>query len=50
MDLSGDGRHLYTLNIGDGTISTFHVGSDGSLTLTSTVDGVPSGVNGLAAR
>jgi 6-phosphogluconolactonase (cycloisomerase 2 family) len=26
MDLSRDGRHLYTLNIGDGTISTFRVG------------------------
>jgi 6-phosphogluconolactonase (cycloisomerase 2 family) len=50
MDLSRDGRHLYTLNIGDGTISTFRVGPDGSLTLTSTIDGVPSGVNGLAAR
>jgi 6-phosphogluconolactonase (cycloisomerase 2 family) len=51
MDLSRDGRHLYTLNIGDGTISTFRVGRrDGSLTLTSTIDGVPSGVNGLAAR
>jgi 6-phosphogluconolactonase (cycloisomerase 2 family) len=50
MDLSGDGRHLYTLNIGNGTISTFRVGPDGSLTLTSTFDGVPSGVNGLAAR
>jgi 6-phosphogluconolactonase (cycloisomerase 2 family) len=50
MDLSGDGRHLYTLNIGDGTISTFRVGPDGSLTLTSTFVGVPSGVNGLAAR
>jgi 6-phosphogluconolactonase (cycloisomerase 2 family) len=50
MDLSGDGRHLYTLNIGDGTISTFRVGSDGSLTQTSILEGVPSGVNGLAAR
>lgn len=50
MDLSGDGRHLYTLNIGNGTISTFRVGPRGSLTLTSTADGVPSGVNGLAAR
>ncbi len=50
MDLSRDGRHLYTLNIGDGTISTFRVGPDGSLTQTSTIEGVPSGVNGLAAR
>jgi 6-phosphogluconolactonase (cycloisomerase 2 family) len=50
MDLSGDGRHLYTLNVGNGTISTFRVGSDGSLAETSTVGGVPMGVNGLAAR
>jgi 6-phosphogluconolactonase (cycloisomerase 2 family) len=50
MDLSDDGRHLYTLNIGNGTISTFRVGPRGSLTLTSAVDGVPSGGNGLAAR
>jgi 6-phosphogluconolactonase (cycloisomerase 2 family) len=50
MNLSRDGRHLYTLNIGDGTISTFRVGPDGSLTQTSTVEGVPSGVNGLAVR
>lgn len=50
MDLSRDGRHLYTLNVGDGTISTFRVGPDGSLTQTSTLEGVPGGVNGLAAR
>jgi 6-phosphogluconolactonase (cycloisomerase 2 family) len=50
MDLSENGRHLYTLNIGNGTISTFRVGSDGSLAETSTVGGVPMGVNGLAAR
>jgi 6-phosphogluconolactonase (cycloisomerase 2 family) len=50
MDLSDDGRHLYTLNIANGTISTFRVGPHGSLTETSTVGGVPTGVNGLAAR
>lgn len=50
MDLSNDGRHLYTLNIGNGTISTFSVGPDGSLTETATASGVPAGVNGLAAR
>lgn len=50
MDLSDDGRHLYTLNIGNGSVSTFRVGSDGSLTETSTRAGLPTGVNGLAAR
>jgi 6-phosphogluconolactonase (cycloisomerase 2 family) len=51
MDLSDDGRHLYTLNIGDGTISTFRVGPHGSLDETGFVSaGLPAGVNGLAAR
>jgi 6-phosphogluconolactonase (cycloisomerase 2 family) len=50
MDLSDDGRHLYTLNIGNGTISTFSIGPDGSLTETATASGLPAGVNGLAAR
>jgi 6-phosphogluconolactonase (cycloisomerase 2 family) len=50
MDLSDDGRFLFTLNIGDGTISTFAVLHDGSLDHLDVVDGVPVGVNGLAAR
>ena len=50
MDLSDDGRFLYTLNIGNGTISTFRVMPDGSLAQTHVVDGLPGGVNGLAAR
>lgn len=50
MDLSDDGRHLYTLNVGNGTISTFRIGPHGSLTETSTATGLPAGVNGLAAR
>lgn len=50
MDLSDDGRFLYTLNIGDGTISTFRVGADGSLIVAASVDDVPAGVVGMAAR
>jgi 6-phosphogluconolactonase len=50
MDLSDDGRFLYTLNIGNGTISTFRVMPDGTLEEISVMDGVPAGVNGLAAR
>jgi 6-phosphogluconolactonase (cycloisomerase 2 family) len=51
MDLSDDGRHLYTLNIGNGTISTFRVGPDGSLDETGSIEAeLPVGVNGLAAR
>lgn len=50
MDLSDDGRFLFTLNIGNGTISTFAVSHNGSLDHLHAVDGVPAGVNGLAAR
>lgn len=49
MDLSDDGRFLYTLNIGDDTISTFRVLPDGSLSHLEAVAGV-AGANGLAAR
>lgn len=50
MDLSDDGRFLYTLNIGDETISTFRVRPNGSLRHLGVVAGVPDGANGLAAR
>jgi 6-phosphogluconolactonase (cycloisomerase 2 family) len=50
MDLSDDGRFLYTLNIGDETISTFRVKPDGSLEHLGSIGGVPDGANGLAAR
>jgi 6-phosphogluconolactonase (cycloisomerase 2 family) len=50
MDLSGDGRFLYTLNIGDDTISTFRVLPHGSLEHRGTIAGVPDGANGLAAQ
>jgi 6-phosphogluconolactonase (cycloisomerase 2 family) len=50
MDLSNDGRFLYTLNIGDDTISTFRVMPDGSLEHLGAIGGVPDGANGLAAR
>lgn len=50
MDISDDGRHLYTLNIGNGTISTFRIEPGGGLALTAEVGGVLAGVNGLAAR
>ncbi len=50
MDLSDDGRFLYTLDIGTDTISTFRVKADGSLNLLGAIAGVPDGANGLAAR
>jgi len=49
MDLSDDGRFLYTLNIGNNKISVFRVGPHGSLKHLGQVEGV-EGANGLAAR
>jgi 6-phosphogluconolactonase (cycloisomerase 2 family) len=50
MDLSDDNRFLYTLNIGNDTISTFRVMPDGHLRHLGMAGGVPDGANGLAAR
>jgi 6-phosphogluconolactonase (cycloisomerase 2 family) len=50
MDISDDGRFLYTLNIGNGSISTFRVRPSGALLHIHVERGVPAGVNGLAAR
>lgn len=51
MDFSVDGRHLYTLNAGDGSLSVFRLkGGRGALKPKQTVSGLPAGANGLAAR
>jgi 6-phosphogluconolactonase (cycloisomerase 2 family) len=50
MDLSDDGRFLYTLNIGNGSISTFRVLPNGALEHIHAEGGLPAGVNGLAVR
>lgn len=50
MDLSDDGRFLYTLNIGNSSISTFRVLPDGGLDHLGAEGGLPAGVNGLAVR
>lgn len=50
MDLSRDGRNLYTLNGRGGTISEFRLNADGGLIPVGTVDGLPAGANGLVAR
>jgi 6-phosphogluconolactonase len=52
MTLSNDGRYLYTLNSGNGTISAFKVDGKGGLgTVDMTaVTGLPPTANGLAAR
>ena len=49
MDVSDDGRFLYTLDIGSDTITAFRVQPDGSLRHAGQFAGVP-GANGLAAR
>lgn len=53
MALSNNSRFLYTLNSDDGTISGFRVKSNGQLVnLPDPIqaNGLPDGVNGLAAR
>jgi 6-phosphogluconolactonase (cycloisomerase 2 family) len=50
MDLSDDGRFLYTLDIGTDAISTFRVLPDGGLEHIAVSSDVPDGANGLAAR
>ncbi|MBI4420034.1 MAG: beta-propeller fold lactonase family protein [Gemmatimonadetes bacterium] len=48
LDVSS--RFLYTLNAGNGSISAFAVGSNGSLASLAGVAGLPAGAVGLAAR
>jgi 6-phosphogluconolactonase len=50
MALSVNSRFLYALNSGNGTISTFRVNHDGSLSSLAIVLGIPAGANGLAVR
>lgn len=48
--ISQDGRFIYTLNGGSGTIGVFSVARDGNLTFITTVGGLPAaGLNGIAA-
>ena len=50
MAFSGDGRTLYSLNSGDGSISIFAVTEEGRLLPRHGVRHLPSGATGLAAR
>ncbi len=50
MALSNDGRNLYTLNVGNATISVFRVKSSGGLKKLPLIGGLPASANGLAAR
>ena len=51
MAISSDGKFLYSLNAGIGTIGIFGINKDGSLTSLGSVDGVlaKGGFNGIAA-
>jgi 6-phosphogluconolactonase (cycloisomerase 2 family) len=50
--ISSDGKFLYTLNSGNGTIGIFAIQKNGSLVNVGTVGGIDpnSGVNGIAAN
>jgi 6-phosphogluconolactonase (cycloisomerase 2 family) len=50
MALSRDSRFLYSTNTGNGTISVFLIGADGSLEELPFLTGLPVGIVGLAAR
>ena len=50
LALSDDGRFLYDLRGGNGSIGVFRVRADGSLVSVPGVTGLPLGANGLAAR
>jgi len=49
-DLSNNSKYLYVLNAGSHSISVYKVENDGSLNNIQTVNGVPAGATGLAAR
>ena len=48
--ISASGRHLFVLNSGSQTISSFTVAKDGSLANLGSAAGLPVGANGLAAN
>ena len=50
MAQSRDGRFLYSLNNGNGTITGFGVKPDGSLIPATVVNGIPTSAAGLAGR
>jgi len=50
MAFSDNSRFLYVREAGNDTVAGFRVGADGSLTPIGSASGVPSGVQGIAAR
>jgi len=51
MTISSDGKFLYTLNTGIGTIGIFVIRKDGGLRYLGSIGGLPAkaGLNGIAA-
>jgi 6-phosphogluconolactonase len=48
--VSNDGRFLYNLTDGRHEITAFRIGDDGSLEQVGSIDGLPAGAAGIAAR
>jgi DNA-binding beta-propeller fold protein YncE len=48
---SGDGKFLYTLNSGTGSVSIYSINSNGTLNQLGNIEGLPKtvGFNGIAA-
>jgi 6-phosphogluconolactonase (cycloisomerase 2 family) len=51
MAISVDGKYLYTLNSGTGSVGVYGINSNGTLNSLGTIDGLPksAGFNGIAA-
>lgn len=49
LALTRDSRFLYSLNRGDGSVSSYRVNGDGSLSFLKHTPGLPATANGLAA-
>ncbi|MET0740630.1 MAG: hypothetical protein ABWZ26_03655 [Candidatus Nanopelagicales bacterium] len=43
MSVTDDGRYAYVSNTGSGTVSSFVIGRDGSMTLLDATAGAPGG-------
>jgi 6-phosphogluconolactonase (cycloisomerase 2 family) len=49
-DVSRNGRYLYTLNSGSGSVGAYRIEADGSLIALGESGGLPAGANGLVAH
>lgn len=51
MTVSGDGKYLYTLDSGTGSVSVYSINSNGTLNPLGDIEGLPKtvGFNSIAA-